>query len=72
MEITGKLENWYMEQVTRKEFIIWGHLSGDSKGRWPDGRWIHTSGVKNRRIKEGDIVRTRNSTYLLGKPFKVI
>jgi len=68
IKITGRLENWAREQVTRKEFIIWGDVYDDIHERWRDGQWIHTSGIKNRKCKEGDVVTTRNSAYLLGRP----
>lgn len=44
-----------------------GVIEGDSLKRFPDGSIIHTSGIKNRKVSEGDIVATRNSKYLLGK-----
>lgn len=66
-EIHGTIEQWHREQVSRKEFIIYGYVYGDTKGRFPDGTYIQTSGVMNRAIKEGDIVKTRNSVYKLGK-----
>ena len=69
-EYTAKLNNWHCQQVTQKEFIIWGVVEGDSLKRFPDGDIIHTSGIRNRKVSEGDIVATRNSKYLLGKPAK--
>ena len=66
-ELTGLLSNWYIEQVSKKEFIIWGGISGDKLDRFYDGEYIHTSAIKNRLVKEGDIVTTRNNKYLLGK-----
>jgi len=36
-----------------------------------DGTPIHTSAIKNRSLKEGDVVETVNSTYLLGKEGRV-
>ena len=69
--LTGTLENWYVEQVTKKEFIIWGNVFNDVARRFRNGEYIHTSGIKNRSVKGGDIVNTRNSTYKLGKPHKV-
>lgn len=66
-DYTAKLSNWHCQQITQKEFIIWGVIEGDSLKRFPDGSIIHTSGIKNRKVSEGDIVATRNSKYLLGK-----
>jgi len=66
--VTGRLENWLVQQVTKKEFVIWGNCHNDVHERWDEGEWIHTSGIKNRKpVKSGDVVKTRNSTYLLGK-----
>ena len=67
--ITGTLEDWWVDQCTKKEFIIYGNLFGDHKGRFQDGTNIHTSGIKNRKCEEGDVVSTRNSRYLLGKKY---
>jgi hypothetical protein len=67
-EITGTLENWYVEQVTDEEFVINGHVYGDIHRRFEPGAFIHTSGIKNREVKEGDVVETRNSRYKLGRP----
>jgi len=66
-EYTAKLNNWHCQQITKKEFIIWGVVDGDKLNRFPDGALIHTSGIKNKAVKEGDIVATRNNKYLLGK-----
>lgn len=68
-QVTGTLENWFRQQVSNKEFILYGSIFGDIHERFPDGYEIHTSGIKNIEIQEGDIVRTRNSTYKLGKQF---
>ena len=67
IEITGTLENWYIKQVTNEEFIIWGEIYNDVHKRFDDGTFVHTSGIKNRKVKDGDIVNTRNSIYKLGK-----
>ena len=66
-EVTGRLEDWHRGINTGKEFILWGRCYDDVEGRFPDGIGIHTSGIKNRSVREGDIVETRNSTYKLGK-----
>lgn len=69
-DVTGFLKDWNIQQVSKKEFIVWGNVFDDVMERFPDGMRIHTSGIKNRPLKEGDIVTTRNSKYLLGKPLK--
>ena len=68
--ITATLENWYPVQCTSKEMVIYGACYGDIHGRFPDGELIHTSGVKNRPLNDGDVVKTRNSTYKLGEKAK--
>jgi len=67
IDITGRIENWTRVQVTAKEFVIYGNLYEDSKERFEDGTPIKTSGIKNTALKEGDVVTTRNSKYLLGQ-----
>ena len=67
-ETNGTIENWFIDQATKKEFIIYGCLFDDPNNRWFNGQFIHTSGIKNRKCAQGDIVETRNSKYLLGVP----
>lgn len=65
-EVTGRLEYWLPDD----RGIIWGNLFDDVRKRWHDGQWIHTSLITshpNHDFKEGDIVTTLNSKYLLGK-----
>lgn len=69
LEITGRLENWYFDPIFD---IIWGNLYDDSKGRFYDGQWIHTSSIPKLKelrpkFRKGYKVRTLNSIYLLGK-----
>lgn len=47
-----------------------GQIAADSKGRFPDGRWIMTSLVlpHSREVSSGEIVQTRNTRYLLSDP----
>lgn len=67
--IIGTLNNWWMEQVSSKEVIFWGYLDHDALGRFRDGAFIHTSGVKLKGTpKEGDVIETRNNKYTLGYP----
>ena len=68
-EITGTLENWYVDIIFDK-FIINGDIYKDNKNRWPDGTFIHTSSVispSKEECKEGIAITTKHSTYLLGK-----
>lgn len=70
MNVTGRLEGWYWDSY---HGIIWGYLYDDIRERWWDGARIHTSLITSHKLgeaKEGDIVTTLNSTYLLGKPFE--
>ena len=72
MSVTGRLEDWVVQQVFGEEFIVWGNVYEDIHNRFIDGCWIHTSGVQGKEIREGtiyegDIITTRNNTYLLGK-----
>jgi len=66
---TGRLEAWEVMQFSHEEYIIWGSVYEDEEGRFKDGEYIHTSTVSIKDFpspKEGDVVTTRNSTYLLG------
>lgn len=60
--ITGRLEDWYVDGP-----VIWGSIYEDVRERWPDGTHIHTSNVCIGDIKEGGVIETLNSTYLLGR-----
>lgn len=66
--ITGRLENWVWDGV---HSVIWGFIYDDEKGRFRDGTWIHTSLIdrtKFKELKSGNVVKTLNSSYLLGEP----
>ena len=67
-EITGRLENWSYDEFYN---VIWGNIYNDVNNRFADGTNIHTSdilGGRNTVFNEGDIVKTLNSRYQLGKP----
>lgn len=69
MKVTGTLEHWWHEPAYFN--VMWGQVYGDIHGRFVDGTLIHTSTLKHssKQIhKEGDIIATMNSFYLLGKP----
>lgn len=66
-DVTGRLENWVYDPIWR---VFWGHLYDDVHKRWSDGTWIHTSHCPKPDAKEGDIVTTLNSRYLLGEKRK--
>lgn len=61
-KITGKLEQWSKDPMFN---IYWGYVYGDTKGRFRDGTWIHTSSVV--KVEDG-FVHTLNSLYELGEP----
>ena len=63
-DVTGRLENWWYDSLNH---VFWGNIYEDVRGRWHDGQHIHTSMCHNPDAKEGDIIKTRNSRYLLGK-----
>jgi hypothetical protein len=70
-EVTGTLENWRVQDWDNLEYVIWGNVNGDVNGRFRDGYYIHTSGITKSlhpvsSLKEGVVVHTRNSAYLLG------
>ncbi|AXQ68482.1 hypothetical protein HOT99_gp135 [Caulobacter phage CcrBL10] len=54
--------------------VLVGEIMQDRKGRWPDGRLVHTSVLLSARalIKPGEVVRTLRSHYLLGRPAEEI
>lgn len=69
-EITGRLENWSYDLMYN---VIWGNIYEDARDRFVDGTHIHTSDIPggrkyNSTFSEGDLIKTLNSTYLLGKP----
>lgn len=65
-QVDGVLENWIAYPFGGSR--INGKIYGDSKGRFNDGDVVTTSSVVEGDIKEGSIVKTRNSSYRLGKP----
>jgi hypothetical protein len=72
--ITGRLEEWEATSIIdNNEYLIWGLVYDDIHGRFKEGGLIHTSGIKESDhlrsgLKKGEVVRTRNSLYLLGEP----
>lgn len=74
-EITGRLENWKeCSAMYTSSKCIYGNIYEDVHGRWKPGTAIFTSKLQNqkRKPKEGDLVKTLNSTYLLGVPAEEI
>lgn len=64
MEIHGRIENWW-----RDRNVIRGNIYGDTKGRFPEGHFIHTSRVVSGPDADG-VITTLNSAYRLGEPAK--
>lgn len=65
-ETHGTLEGWELDP----RGVVWGTLMVDSKGRFKDETYVHTSTVTSdtSNLREGDIITTKNSKYKLGKP----
>lgn len=62
MDQEATLENW---------IFLAGRLHGNvfDHPRFSDGSFVHTSNVKpGEEVREGNIVRTANTAYFLGKP----
>lgn len=59
-EITGTISLASWKQQGTKYPYLSGWISGDTKGRFPDGHFIFTSVVKK---QEGDLIYTLNSVY---------
>jgi hypothetical protein len=70
MNITGRLENWKVAVRTPDGYTLFGALYEDKEHRFPDGVQVHTSLVhdKLKDPRSGDVVETKNSTYVLGSP----
>lgn len=60
---TATLKDWRVERVGNS-LMFFGNCYGDTKGRFPDGYPIHTSGVVSVDMT-GGLVVTRNSVYQL-------
>lgn len=74
--ITGRLEKWSVVQLDDKYCMMFGELVDDVRKRWNDGVAIQTSVISLKRhpldtFKEGAVINTRNSVYLLGEPSDV-
>ena len=67
-DITGKLENWRMDDFGMMHGEIWDY----DKHCFHQGQRIRTSLVisPDDGFAECVIIKTKNSTYLLGKEYK--
>lgn len=62
------LDDWFLGHDGATG-IVYGVVSGDSKGRWADGTTIATSPLQSGTVAaEGAVVHTLRTAYLLGKP----
>jgi hypothetical protein len=62
------LDDWFLGHDGATG-IVYGVVSGDSKGRWPDGTTIATSPLQAGTVAaEGVVVHTLRTAYLLGRP----
>lgn len=69
-EFDAELHDWIPVAGIGKTgawLVLVGRVKGDRKGRFKDGRWIHTSPIASppETVASGEIVTTRNSRYLL-------
>ena len=62
LDVTATLEDWHYDPHHE---VIWGCIYGDTKHRFPDGAYIHTSHIQR---QDGEIIYTLNSVYKLGHP----
>lgn len=64
------LDDWFIGHDGATS-IVYGVVSGDSKGRWADGTTIATSPLQAGTVAaEGAVVHTLRTAYLLGTPKK--
>lgn len=70
-EFDAVLHDWILIEWPDYDgvYVIAGAVTGDRKGRFPHGRGIHTSMILTPvdRIREGSVVQTLNTRYLLGE-----
>lgn len=62
------LKNWHsiVTGTSDQAYILFfGEIHEDKQGRWADGEKIRTSMSESFTAKDGDIVQTRNTRYLL-------
>ncbi|QNH71893.1 hypothetical protein P9VFCI_042 [Rhizobium phage P9VFCI] len=66
-EATARLENWGIVDGKKKLF---GNVHADTKARFEDGQYVQITpiDVDLEDLTVGQVVETKNSTYLLGEP----
>ncbi|PCJ96735.1 MAG: dCMP hydroxymethylase [Hyphomicrobiales bacterium] len=69
-EYDAKLENWVLVETPNDSYLL-GNVFDDKKNRFPNGYCVRTTDVASTDpIAKGTIVRTKNSSYLLGNEAK--
>lgn len=63
----AELRDWGFKR-SGEVLVAFGRVYGDQKRRWPDGYAIATSAVMRGRRKEGAVITTRNTRYVLSGP----
>lgn len=64
----AELRDWAVQRFEGFATLV-GRVFGDKKKRWPDGRLVQTSPLlAPRSAKQGNVVATLNSHYLLDGP----
>ena len=62
------LNDWIVVETENGQIII-GTVEADREGRWPDGRFIHTSPLRpGQTIGPRTLIFTLNSSYYLADP----
>lgn len=62
-EVNGTIKNatrFPWGPVDNPTVMVNGRIYGDTKGRFPDGKLVTTSGIVK---EEGDLIYTKNSVY---------
>lgn len=62
----ARLENWKWSTSRHGIFLV-GAIFDDRKNRFRDGTRVRTSLVTRGKCREGEVVETMNTRYLLGK-----
>ena len=73
------LEDWELVRILYSDnWCLKGNIYNDTAGRFKDGEYVTTSSIPDfdgsqseaLEVSQGFIVKTRNTTYLLGSPKK--
>ena len=61
VNITAELKDAFKQYLPDDSYIIWGKIHNDSKGRFKNGDFVHTSTVIS--YLGNDLYKTLNSVY---------